>query len=77
MESWVRLHRLIIDIPTPLTDTHDIPQTFNKAVQAGKGLKLKMQQGLEGAGSLDTELVSKVGHRLRSLKGQFLPSKKN
>ncbi|WP_229501033.1 hypothetical protein [Nostoc mirabile] len=50
-----------IDIQTQVSDTHDIPQTFNEAAQGWKGLKLKLRQGLESAGQFYQQLVSTIG----------------
>ncbi|MBN3892570.1 MAG: hypothetical protein HWQ43_26675 [Nostoc sp. JL31] len=52
-----------IELQTPGIDTEslDIPQTLDEAVQGWKGLKLKLQQGLDSAGQFYTELVSKEG----------------
>ena len=56
-----------IEFPTQVTGTisHDIPQTLNQiespATPGWKGLKLKLQQGLDSAGRFYTELVSQVG----------------
>ena len=56
-----------IEFPTQVTDTtlQGIPQTLNQiespATLGWKGLKLKLQQGLDSAGQFYSELVSKVG----------------
>ncbi|MEA5504994.1 hypothetical protein VB735_18160 [Halotia wernerae UHCC 0503] len=47
-----------IELQTHVTDTHDVPQTLT---QAWKGLKLRLQQGLESVGQFYQELVAKVG----------------
>ncbi|MHC5939191.1 hypothetical protein [Nostoc sp.] len=55
------------EFPTQVTDTtlQGIPQTLNQiespATPGWKGLKLKLQQGLDSAGRFYTELVSQVG----------------
>ncbi|MHC5939299.1 hypothetical protein [Nostoc sp.] len=55
------------EFPTQVTDTtlQSIPQTLNQiespATPGWKGLKLKLQQGLDSAGRFYTELVSEVG----------------
>ncbi|MEH2364758.1 hypothetical protein [Nostoc sp.] len=56
-----------IEFPTQVTDTtlQGIPQTLNQiespATPGWKGLKLKLQQGLENAGSFYSELISTIG----------------
>ncbi len=56
-----------IDIQTPVTDTHHIPQTLT---QGWKGLKLRLQQGLESAGQFYQELVTKVGEAVGVTDGE-------
>ncbi len=65
-----------IVLNTPVTDTTpiDIPQTVtqveNPVAQGWKGLKLKMQQGLDSAGSFYQELVSRVGSSVGVADGE-------
>jgi hypothetical protein len=69
-----------INTSTPIIDTtpHDIPQTDYEAVvaesssmsQSWKGLKLKLQQGLENAGKFYQQLVTKVGEAVRVADGE-------
>jgi hypothetical protein len=58
-----------IVLSTQLTDTtpHDIPQTLT---QGWKGLKLRLQQGLDRAGQFYSELVSKVGEAVGVADGE-------
>jgi hypothetical protein len=61
-------------IPVIDTQSQDIPQTLtpveNPIAQCWKGLKLKMQQGLDSAGSFYSELVSKVGFSVGVADGE-------
>ncbi|AUB44306.1 DNA primase (plasmid) [Nostoc flagelliforme CCNUN1] len=62
-------------IQTPLTDTsQSTPQMLNEvespATQAWKGLKLKLQQGLDSIGSSYSELISKVGSAIGIADGE-------
>jgi hypothetical protein len=59
-----------IDITTPVTDTHDIPQTLNEAAQGWKGLRLKLRQSLDNAGSFYQELVSTIGDAIGVADGE-------
>ncbi|MDZ7956269.1 hypothetical protein [Nostoc sp. DedQUE09] len=65
-----------IVLNTPVADTTliDIPQTVtqveNPVAQGWKGLKLKMQQGLDSAGSFYQELVSRVGFSVGVADGE-------
>ncbi|MBH8574819.1 hypothetical protein I8752_17680 [Nostocaceae cyanobacterium CENA369] len=59
-----------IDIQTQDVDTHNIPQTLNEAVGGWKGLRLKLRQGLESAGSFYTELISRVGEAVGIADGE-------
>jgi hypothetical protein len=65
-----------IVLNTPVTDTTpiDIPQTVtqveNPVAQAWKGLKLKLQQGLDSIGSSYSELVSKIGEAVGVADGE-------
>ncbi|MEH2348261.1 MAG: hypothetical protein V7K55_09695 [Nostoc sp.] len=56
------------------TESQDIPQTVtqveNPVAQVWKGLKLKMQQGLDSAGSFYQELVSRVGSSVGVADGE-------
>jgi hypothetical protein len=58
-----------IELPTQIADTtlHDIPQTL---IQGWKGLKLRLQQGLESAGQFYTELVSRIGEAVGVADGE-------
>ncbi|MCC5654137.1 DUF3854 domain-containing protein [Nostoc sp. XA013] len=65
-----------IEFTTQVTGTisHDIPQTLNQVesptTQAWKGLKLKLQQGLDSIGSSYSELISKVGETVGIADGE-------
>ncbi|MBD2248312.1 DUF3854 domain-containing protein [Nostoc sp. FACHB-888] len=65
-----------IEFPTQVTGTisHDIPQTLNQvespASHGWKGLKLKLQQGLDSIGSSYSELISKVGETVGIADGE-------
>jgi Domain of unknown function (DUF3854) len=65
-----------IEFPTQVTGTisHDIPQTLNQvespATHGWKGLKLKLQQGLDSIGSSYSELISKVGQAVGVADGE-------
>ncbi|RCJ41885.1 hypothetical protein A6770_35880 [Nostoc minutum NIES-26] len=59
-----------IDIQTQVTDTLDTPQALDEAVGGWKGLKLRLRQGLESAGSFYNELVSKVGEAIGVADGE-------
>ncbi|OYE04056.1 plasmid replication protein, CyRepA1 family [Nostoc sp. 'Peltigera membranacea cyanobiont' 232] len=65
-----------IEFPTQVTGTisDDIPQTLNQvespATQAWKGLKLKLQQGLDSAGQFYQQLVSAVGAAIGVADGE-------
>ncbi|MBD2535221.1 DUF3854 domain-containing protein [Nostoc flagelliforme FACHB-838] len=65
-----------IEFPTQVTGTisHDIPQTLNQvespATHGWKGLKLKLQQGLNSIGSSYSELISKVGQAVGVADGE-------
>ncbi|MBN3905508.1 MAG: hypothetical protein HWQ35_02630 [Nostoc sp. NMS1] len=61
-----------IELQTPGIDTEslDIPQTLDEAVQGWKGLKLKMRQGLDSAGRFYTELVSQVSEAVGVADGE-------
>ncbi|MHC5826281.1 MAG: hypothetical protein ACYT04_63095, partial [Nostoc sp.] len=65
-----------IELQTPGIDTEslDIPQTFtqveNPIAQGWKGLKLKLQQGLDSAGQFYSELVSAVGAAIGVADGE-------
>ncbi|MEA5504716.1 hypothetical protein VB735_16670 [Halotia wernerae UHCC 0503] len=56
-----------IELQTHVTDTDDIPQTLT---QGWKGLKLRLQQGLESAGRFYQELVAKVGEAIGVADGE-------
>ena len=65
-----------IVLTTPVTDMTpvDISQTVtqvkNPIAQGWKGLKLKLQQGLDSIGSSYSELVSKVGEAVGVADGE-------
>ena len=65
-----------IEFLTQVTDTtsHGIPLSLNQVEspvnQGWKGLKLKLQQGLDSAGSFYNELVSKVGEAVGVADGE-------
>ncbi|MHC0068017.1 plasmid replication protein, CyRepA1 family [Nostoc sp. UIC 10890] len=65
-----------IEFPTQVTGTisHDIPQTLNQvespATHGWKGLKLKLQQGLDSIGSFYGELISTVGQAVGVADGE-------
>ncbi|MCC5655043.1 DUF3854 domain-containing protein [Nostoc sp. XA013] len=65
-----------IEFPTQVTGTisHDIPQTLNQvespATHGWKGLKLKLQQGLDSIGSSYSELISKAGQAVGVADGE-------
>jgi hypothetical protein len=50
--------------------THNTPQISDEAVGGWNGLKLKLRQGLESAGSFYQELVSKVGEAVGVADGE-------
>ncbi len=56
-----------VELQTHVTDTHDIPQTL---IQGWKGLKLRLQQGLESADRFYTELVSRIGEAVGIADGE-------
>ncbi|MBG1264872.1 hypothetical protein [Nostoc commune] len=61
-----------IELQTPGIDTEslDIPQTLDEAVQGWKGLKLKMRQGLDSVGQFYSELVSQLGEAIGVADGE-------
>ena len=65
-----------ISTTTPVIDTtpQDIPQTLtpveSPVTQGWKGLKLKMQQGLDSAGSFYNQLVSTIGSAVGVADGE-------
>jgi hypothetical protein len=65
-----------ISTTTPVIDTtpQDIPQTLtpveSSTVQGWKGLKLKLQQGLDSAGSFYQQLVSTIGEAVGVADGE-------
>ncbi|MEH1765663.1 MAG: hypothetical protein V7K76_06485 [Nostoc sp.] len=61
-----------IDITTPVIDTtsHHIPQTSDSEVLEWKGLKLKMQQGLDSVDKFYQQLVSQVGSAVGIADGE-------
>ncbi len=65
-----------ISTTTPVIDTQsqDIPQTptpvESSVTQGWKGLKLKMQQGLDSAGSFYNQLISQVGSAVGVADGE-------
>jgi hypothetical protein len=65
-----------IEFPTQVTGTisDDIPKTLNQvespATHGWKGLKLKLQQGLDSIGSSYSELISKVGEAVGIADGE-------
>ncbi|PHM10999.1 hypothetical protein [Nostoc sp. 'Peltigera malacea cyanobiont' DB3992] len=65
-----------ISTTTPVIDTtpQDIPQTLtpveSPTVQGWKGLKLKMQQGMNCAGSFYNQLVSTIGEAVGVADGE-------
>ncbi|MBN3879918.1 MULTISPECIES: hypothetical protein [unclassified Nostoc] len=64
-----------IELQTQVTGTisHDIPQTVtqveNPIAQGWKGLKLKLQQGLDSAGQFYQQLVSTIGSAVGVVDG--------
>ncbi len=60
----------IEDIQTQVTDTPDIPQTLNQAAQGWKGLRLKLRQGQDSAGSFYTELIARIGDAVGVADGE-------
>ncbi len=64
------------EFPTQVTDTtlQDIPQTLNQiespATLGWKGLKLKLQQGLDSAGQFYQQLVSTIGSAVGIADGE-------
>ena len=61
-----------ISTTTPVIDTtsHHIPQTSDSEVLGWKGLKLKIRQGLDSAGSFYQELVSTIGKSVGVADGE-------
>ncbi|QFS52064.1 hypothetical protein [Nostoc sphaeroides] len=65
-----------IEFPTQVTDTtlQGIPQTLNQiespATLGWKGLKLKLEQGLDSAGSFYQQLVSTIGSAVGVADGE-------
>ncbi|QFS51426.1 hypothetical protein [Nostoc sphaeroides] len=65
-----------ISTTTPVIDTtpQDIPQTLtpveSSTVQGWKGLKLKLQQGLDSAGQFYQQLVSTIGNAIGVADGE-------
>ncbi|QFS51495.1 DUF3854 domain-containing protein [Nostoc sphaeroides] len=65
-----------IEFPTQVTDTisHGIPLSLNQVEspvnQGWKGLKLKLQQGMDCAGSFYNELVSTIGEAVGVADGE-------
>ncbi|WP_256871998.1 plasmid replication protein, CyRepA1 family [Nostoc sp. TCL26-01] len=59
-----------IDLTTPMTDTPNTPQQLNEAALGWKGVKLRLQQGLENAGRFYTELISQVGEAVGVADGE-------
>ncbi|QFS52132.1 hypothetical protein [Nostoc sphaeroides] len=65
-----------ISTTTPVIDTtpQDIPQTLtpveSSTVQGWKGLKLKLQQGLDSAGQFYQQLISTIGEAIGVADGE-------
>ncbi|WP_242058205.1 MULTISPECIES: plasmid replication protein, CyRepA1 family [Nostoc] len=83
-EKWLRRNELAdktianclvsvtnnIELQTQVSDTLDTPLSSDEAVGGWNGLKLKLRQGLESAGSFYQELVSKVGEAVGVADGE-------
>lgn len=83
-EKWLRRNELAdktianclvsvtnnIELQTRVSDTHNNPQTSDEAVGGWNGLRLKLRQGLESAGSFYQELVSIVGEAVGVADGE-------
>ncbi len=67
--NWVSVTNNI-DIQTQVSDTPHTSQTLDEAVGGWKGLRLKLRQGLESAGSFYTELISRVGEAVGIADGE-------
>ena len=59
-----------IDIPTLVSDTHDIPQTLNEAALGWQDLKLILWQGQKFADRFYQKLISSCGDAVGVADGE-------
>ncbi|QHG20223.1 plasmid replication protein, CyRepA1 family [Nostoc sp. ATCC 53789] len=73
-ESVSVMNNIVLTTPVSDTTPIDIPQTVtqveNPVAQGWKGLKLKMQQGLDNAGHFYQQLVSTIGKAIGVADGE-------